>query len=32
MRRSTLALRLFLIVAALSGLAVFVGGLPWGPG
>jgi hypothetical protein len=32
MLRSTTALRLALAVAVLAGLAVFVGGLPWGPG
>ncbi len=31
MLRSSLSLRLALIVAALAGLAIFAGGLPWGP-
>ncbi len=31
MLRSSLSLRLALIVAALAALAVFAGGLPWGP-
>ena len=31
MLRSTLALRLVLILAALAALAIFVGESPWGP-
>ena len=31
MLRSSLSLRLALIVAALAALAIFAGGLPWGP-
>ena len=32
MLRSSLAIRLALILALLGGLAVFAGGFPWGPG
>ena len=29
--RSTMALRVALLIAVLGALAVFVGGMPWGP-
>ena len=32
MLRSVLTMRFALVLAALAGLAMLVGGLPWGPG